>query len=249
MNNTTVTIFPKIDIHSHIIPLVDDGCENYFELDEAIKQVVDNKVKQIVCTPHFESIIDNNELYSNYEYVKNQLDKCDVKSYLGFEFKLNYKNISLLKQEILNNKYKNLKYLLVEFNRDESLTKKEAFMLIEEIMDLGYKVVLAHPEFYINYRDVKFIENLRKNGVIIQCDASSFIKDKTDKKSYKFVYKLLDKGLVNIVSSDYHDNTIRNYDNLNTAFYNVANRISLSCAKHLFYGNPKYIIDNFILPE
>lgn len=246
MSNTTLTIFPKVDIHSHLIPGVDDGCKDLNSFDEALRHIINNNVTEIVCTPHFDSIIGKDIVYSNFRYISSELEKHNIKAYLGFEFLLNYKNISLLKEEVFNNKYKNIKYILVEFIRDEKMNKNQAIDLINEIMDMGYKVVLAHPEFYINYRDIKFIEVLRENNVIIQCDATSFIKNKSDKQTYKFAYKLLDKGLVNIIASDYHDNEIRNYDNLNLSFYYIANRYGLNTAKHLFYDNPKYVIDNFI---
>ncbi len=246
MNNTTLTIFPKVDIHSHLIPAIDDGCPDLDTFNNALKQIINNNVKEIVCTPHFDSILNNDTVYTNFRYISSELSKNNIKSYLGFEILLNYKNLSLLKEEVFNNKYKNLKYMLVEFERDEKLSKAEAISLIDEVMDMGFKVVLAHPEFYINYRDVKFIENLRENDVIIQCDATSFIKKKSDKKAYKFARKLLDKGLVNIVASDYHENDKRNYDNLNLSFYNIAKRCGLPTAKHLFYDNPKYVLKTFM---
>lgn len=245
MKNTTITIYPKIDIHCHIIPNVDDGVQNIFEFDEALKQIINSNVKQIVCTPHFNSIIGNDALQSNFKTVQKELLKNGIKSYLSFEFKLNYDNISLLKQQLFKTN-KTIDYLLVEFNRDEFISKKDAYSLIEEVMDMGYKVVLAHPEFYINYYDIDFIAFLKDNDVIIQCDASSFIKGKCNKKVYKFAKKLLRNGLIDIISSDYHDPIIRNYDNLNICFDYIKRKYGLALANRLFYDNPKYLIDNFI---
>ena len=55
MNTITTTIWPKIDIHSHIIYDVDDGSKNFETTKEALKILKKNNVQKILCTPHFSS--------------------------------------------------------------------------------------------------------------------------------------------------------------------------------------------------
>lgn len=245
MNNTIATTYPKIDIHTHIVPGIDDGIKNITEFNDVLNQIINNGVRQIVCTPHFNSIVDDNNFIDKFNSIQELLSNSGIKSHLGFEFLLNYNNISILKEQLFKNgKISN--YLLVEFARNEEMNKNNANNLINEIMDMGYKVVLAHPEFYINYHDINFIKYLKDNDVIIQCDASSLIKNKTDKKIYKFAQKLLKNGLIDIIASDCHDTSCRNYDNLNTCYKYIREKYGIGYANLLFYDNPKYLIDNFI---
>lgn len=246
MNTTIATTYPKIDLHAHILPGIDDGIDNIEEFEKCLKQLKASNIKQVVCTPHFASIIDNNQVYEAYEMVKEKLYTEGIICHFGFEFKLNYNNLAILKEQILSNKFQDLKYLLVELERDEEYNKSHIYDLLSEVMDLGYKIVFAHPEFYRNYYDLKFIRCLKENNVIIQCDASSFVKEKTNKKVYNFAKKLLKYGFIDIIASDYHDSDIRNYDNMDIAFDLVARKYGPNYANLLFYDNPNYVIQNFI---
>ena len=42
-----------IDIHSHILPKIDDGAENINITLEMIKNAVNDGIEKIVATPHY----------------------------------------------------------------------------------------------------------------------------------------------------------------------------------------------------
>lgn len=241
MNTITTTTCHKIDIHSHLIYDVDDGSETIEQTIEALKQIKKYNIEKIICTPHFNSFETHKNIFSNFKFMYDGFKKHNIELYLGFELKLNYKNINTLKK--LNYKISN--YILVEFNRNENMNENDTIDLINELIDMGYIVILAHPEFYINYRKIKFIKKLRENNIIIQCDATSFIKKFTNYKSYKFVNKLLKNDLIDIIASDYHDNKIRNYDNFNKCYNIISKKYGFEIAENLFYNNPKIITDDY----
>ena len=87
----------------------------------------------------------------------------------------------------------------------------EIISSIESIMDLGYRVVLAHPEFYINYRKLDYIKRLKELGVILQLDAISVLKGKVSRKIYNFSKKLLKGNYIDVIASDNHCDSKRNY--------------------------------------
>ena len=109
---------------------------------------------------------------------------------------------------------------------------------------MGYKVILAHPEFYKNYRSIDFIKKLRDLDIVVQVDATSLIKG-ADLPTYRFSHKLLKKSLVDVVASDYHDNQKRSYECFDKAYHTVRNKYGLETANDLFYENPKIIVENF----
>lgn len=240
MNTITTTIWPKIDIHSHIIYGVDDGSQSFDMTKDALKAIKKNNIKKIMCTPHFSAYKNYKTIAETFAFMKKGFKSHDIDLYLGFEFKLTYENINILKEykiKTINN------YLLVEFNRCENMSEEQAIDMINELFDIGYKVILVHPEYYINYQKISFIKKLRSNDVVIQIDATSVIKKCCDKKTYKFAHKLLKNNLVDIVASDYHDNNIRSYETFEDAFNLIKKKYGINRANDLFYENPKIILD------
>lgn len=242
MNTITTTICPKIDIHSHIIYDVDDGSKDFETTKEALKNIKKYNIQKIVCTPHFEAFCNDSydKLINNFKFMKKGFKSHDVDIYLGFEFKLNYENIGILKSSNYTRKY-----ILVELDRHETLPSDVIIEMLGEVNDLGYKIIFAHPEFYKNYRKIKFIKQLRENDIIIQIDGTSLLKKYTNKKIYRFSKKLVKKGLVDIVASDYHDNKNRSYESFEMSYNFVKSKYGEELANELFYENPKIIIDSF----
>ncbi len=240
MNTIITTIWPKIDIHSHIIYDVDDGSKNFETTKEALKILKKNNVQKILCTPHFSSFKNYEKIAKTFLFMKKGFKMHNIDLYLGFEFKLTYENLNILKEnriKTINN------YLLVELSRNEDISEEQIIDMIDELFDIGYKVILVHPEFYINYRNLSFIKKLRENDVIIQIDATSILKGTKDKKVYNFAHLLLKNNLVDIVASDYHDNIIRSYDKFEDAFNLIKKKYNINMANELFYENPKIIVD------
>lgn len=238
MSTITTTICPKIDIHSHLIYGVDDGSNSLETTKEALNIIKEIGIKKIICTPHFEAH-KNKKTITNFNKLKTLFKKNDIELILGFEFKLNLKNINDLK----NIEY-NSNYILVELDRYENLPFEMIISLLNEIIDLGYKIILAHPEFYVNYRNIKYIKELKKENIIIQIDSTSLLKECTSFKIYRYANKLIKKGLVDIIASDYHENQIRSYTNFDKAYNFIKNKYSYEKANQLFYENPSIITEN-----
>lgn len=238
MSTITTTICPKIDMHSHLIYGVDDGSDSLETTKEALNSIKEIGIKKIICTPHFEAL-KNKKTITNFNKLKTLFKKNGIELILGFEFKLNLKNINDLKKI----KDKN-KYILVELDRYENLPFEIIMNLLNEIIDMGYKIILAHPEFYVNYRNIKYIKELKKENIIIQIDSTSLIKKTTSFKIYRYVNKLIKKGLVDIIASDYHDNHIRNYSCFNEAYNYIKNKYGTEKVNQLFYENPLIIVEN-----
>ncbi|MCK4552272.1 MAG: hypothetical protein KAU02_05080 [Tenericutes bacterium] len=222
-----------IDIHTHILPYVDDGSPDLQTSIDIIKSEINQGVTDIFVTPHYishrgymSSFEKNMPVFQELnEEVKRQ--GLNVKLYLGTEIYYNQKTL----KDLADNLVKPLgdsKYLLVEFS-----LYKETEDIPEAINNLtakGYIPVIAHPERYPYLDNINAYKYLKRMGAKIQINASSIIGD-YGRKIRKFVFSLISSDLVDFVASDVHSfRTSRLLD----AYNIISNKFSGEVANKLF---------------
>ena len=154
----------KCDIHSHILPGVDDGSGDISTSLAILRKMNDMGVERFVLTPHVSSGLYPNSaemLKLEFARLQSSLDadlKSNVQLRLGSEYMIDEDFLSI--EEKLC--YKN-KRILVEMSYSErSINLLDViFQLVED----GYEPVLAHPErytFYYGYKRPSAIEELEK---------------------------------------------------------------------------------------
>jgi protein-tyrosine phosphatase len=192
------------DIHSHILCGVDDGPEFFEQSLALLKAAVQNGVGKLIVTPHFyptiHSLSDHLKLTKGVFIQLNdyaQQNNIPISLLRGFEVRY-FKGISLIDSlDLLC--INNSKVLLLELPR-APITEK----VIDEILKIsyaGYIVVLAHLERYVKMSGFKMLKQLIIDGeVLVQCNASSFIKGKYQRAAYQ----LLKENLVDFIASDMH---------------------------------------------
>ena len=195
-----------IDIHTHIIPNVDDGSKNLETSINMIKHEIDIGVKEIICTPHhiysrYEKSID--EIKAQFKLLKDAVEKenLPIKLYLGQEICYTHREdiISMLKQGKLLT-LNNTNRVLLEF----SFTR-EPENLLEVMYNFnvnGYEVIIAHIERY-EWMTYDKVIALRNEGARIQINSDTIL-GYTSWKEKRFVKKLLKHNLVDYVASDTH---------------------------------------------
>lgn len=233
-----------IDLHSHILPELDDGAQS---MDEALMMLEDaykTGTEKIVATPHtfdtkYEvSIDDRNKTLALLQ--KKIIDNSIPITILpGFECHL----VDELSTELKNNKEYFInnagKYVLLELPHDFIPHSLDYFLFSASISD--YKVILAHPARNLELQNkIKLLSTLIEKGLIIQLTAGSFT-NLFGRKVRKISEKLLKKNLVHIIASDAHDPNIRNAT-LHEAYLRICKLTNQNHADKLFYYNPKKII-------
>ena len=194
------------DIHTHIIPNVDDGSPNLETSINMIKHELDIGVDTIICTPHhiyhrYEKTVE--EIKKQFELLKSEVEKLNlpVKLYLGQEICYTHREdiIKMLKEGKLLT-LNNTNRILLEF----SFTREP-----EDVLDViynfsvnGYEVIIAHIERY-EWMTLDKVKDLRKEGALIQINSNSYL-GLTTWKEKRFTKKLLKLGLVDYVASDTH---------------------------------------------
>lgn len=194
-----------IDIHSHLLPGIDDGAKSIDDTQFLIQSLSNMGVAKFITTPHtFAGIWDNTK--SGIEAV--------AKDTIGILHKNGFNNsIQAASEYLLDDHFVSL------FNSGEILTLKENYVLVEMsyinppihlydiIFDLqiaGYVPVLAHPERYSFYHK-KFDEykKLKNAGCLFQLNLLSAVGYYGGEVA-ETAKKLLNAGLINYVGSDVH---------------------------------------------
>lgn len=233
-----------IDIHSHLIFGVDDGAKTLEDSIKTINLLEKLNIKKVICTPHLchgdmEHI---KAIKENYLKVREIAKQKNIDLYLGSEILITSETANLLLKKRLRS-LDGKKYVLVEFKRNENMDEDKAIALLEDIIDIGYRPILAHPELYLNYRNIKFIKKLKEIGILLQLDASSILRKKTSRKVYKYSKKLLKNKLIDIIASDNHSNGKRNYLVMKEAYKVINKKFGKEYTDLLFSINPNEVLN------
>ena len=132
-----------LDIHTHILPNVDDGSKSLEESIELLRSEVNNGVTTVILTPHQNARIKTkNELIKRFLEFKKEIDFIDL--YLGSEIYY-YDDLiaDLVNDRVLT--INNSKYVLVEFS---TRTETNIADIVYEIVLKGFKPIIAHIERY-----------------------------------------------------------------------------------------------------
>lgn len=200
-----------IDIHSHLIPNVDDGAKSPEETIELIKEAREAGITDIILTPHY--IINSYEqnaetlilLKDKLQQIINS-ENIKVNLHIGMEVYITDNLVEILKQ----NKILTLagsKYLLMELPLNTNVQYLD--MVIFKLIEDNIIPIIAHPERYkFVQEDPSKVRELIKSGCLIQSNIGSIlgIYGKKAKKTIKY---LLKNDLINFIATDTHrKNTI-----------------------------------------
>jgi tyrosine-protein phosphatase YwqE len=197
------------DIHSHLIPGIDDGSSSIEQSLEMIKGLHSLGYRKLITTPHVMSDAFRNTpeiilggLEKLREAVKAEGIEIELEAaaeyYLDdtFSQKLDAGNLLTFGADE--------KYLLVE----TSYVAQPMGLndLIFQMLTKGYQPVLAHPERYQYFWDgdaLYNIQQLRDRGLKLQVNISSFV-GRNSKMAAQIVRSLCNEGLVDFIGSDLH---------------------------------------------
>lgn len=196
-----------IDIHSHILPGLDDGAGDWEQSCEMLKIAHEQGIKKIIATPHFmpgrrnaspETI--RNKAKRLQAYIEEQ--GYDMQVYTGNEIYYNGDVTEKLEcGSVLT--LADSSFILLEFSPMDDY--RYIYNSLAELVSEGYRPILAHAERYEAIsRDIKSrVEDLKKMGVLIQINASS-VEGKHGRQEKKTIKELLKNQLVDFIGTDAH---------------------------------------------
>ncbi|WP_374319654.1 tyrosine-protein phosphatase [Aquabacterium sp.] len=199
-----------IDIHTHLLPGVDDGPATIDEALALARALVQTGVTHAVVTPHVYPGQWNNtktSLQPHFERFEAALKALGIplSISLGGEVRLNDSVLDLLAQDELPTLgvYQGLKTLLLEL--PDGSIPLGSDKLVRHLLDRGYMPVLAHPER--NKAVMEKPERLRPfvdMGCAVQVTAASVIGE-FGTQAHKASMALLKQGWVSGIASDCHN--------------------------------------------
>ena len=228
-----------VDIHTHIIPYVDDGSDALEKSIALLTEEAEKGVTAVCLTPHlrkgqFEKTDD--EIRSAFEDFRAAAEKANapVKLFLGREIHI-YDGMTddFAKGKLIT--MGNGKCVLLEFPYDDYTDIDD---VCYETSLLGYTPVIAHIERYSYFRDIGKAERVKRAGAKIQVNARSIVNPLSG--GFNFVKKLLKEKLVDAVASDVH---YGRRNDLSEAYEKIADRDE-SYADKIFNEIPLRILSD-----
>jgi Capsular polysaccharide biosynthesis protein len=238
-----------VDIHSHIIPHIDDGAIDIKMSLDMLRLASQNGTIHIVATPHY---ITGETRYSP-GVITNMCEEIQKKAILeGISIKIHPGSEIYMCPELLELydsgdicTINNSLYILVEL----PLVGIPLYMndVLYELQLKGLKPIIAHPERNSNIiKDPDILLNLVQRGILAQANARS-IDGLYGKKIQKLVMKFIRRGLIYFIASDAHS-CKRRSPGLNNAFLHIERVFGKDIANRLFYENGLRVLENSIVP-
>ena len=194
----------KTDIHSHLIPGIDDGSPNMETTIALIKKMQDLGFEKIITSPHVMSDFYQNSseiILKGLADIRKELKVLNINMKIDAvaEYYIDYD----FEQKIGKEKFLTFgdNYILVELSFMQAPIN--LFDIIFKLQLEGYKVVLAHPERY-NYYTMEDYKEFITRGVILQINFLSLIGYYSPQVKKK-TESLIDADMVGLVGTDCHN--------------------------------------------
>ncbi len=228
-----------IDIHSHILYGVDDGCKTMDDAINMIKECIKSGITDLFFTPHYsyrrKYTVSYEEIEMKFDALKQEVSKnnLNINLYLGSEIDETSQIYNFLKNSTCHT-MNQTKYVLVDFGTRIADIDDICYELIVR----GYIPIIAHPERYTYIDDIDLMKKWKKTGALLQVNASSLFSNGIIKKQASL---LLKNKLVDFIASDTHQNN-KTIDFLSKAAHYIEQKFGKEEAIRLFVTNPQKML-------
>ncbi|WP_139956188.1 tyrosine-protein phosphatase [Flavicella sediminum] len=201
-------VFPIdfVDIHSHLLPGIDDGAKTIEDSISLISKMEEYGIRKFVTTPHVLGSVwpnSSDTILDKLDLVQEELEKRNMSHIqidAAAEYMLDEQFCELLKKrDLLTIREDSLLVEMSYFNAPVNL-----FEILFDIQLAGYNPILAHPERY-NFYHKKFdvYEKLKNAGCRFQLNILSLTGYYGDHVK-KAAEKLIELNMIDFVGTDTH---------------------------------------------
>jgi protein-tyrosine phosphatase len=238
-----------IDLHSHLLPGVDDGAPDLSTSLDMARMAVSDGIEVMACTPHFMPGLYDNEADDirtrvaalNQKLIEEEINLALV---VGCDAHIRPDFITCLRTNTLLRLHDS-RYVLFEPSHVTAPPRLDEFMF--NILMAGFVPILTHPErFRWIEGNYKIFQTLVESGVWMQVTAGS-LTGHFGKRAHYWGQKMLAEGLVHIIASDAHD-TSRRPPLMSEAFQVAVREVGLDEAHHLVLTRPQAVLED-LAPE
>jgi protein-tyrosine phosphatase len=237
-----------VDIHSHVLPGLDDGADTLEKSFEMVKLAAASGTTDLVATPHSNG---------QFEFDENRIDEAFralsalsaglINLYRGCDCHLSLRNLEDALAYPTKYTINRSRYLLVEL--PDFLGPSVVWEQLQALINARICPIITHPERNVSMQlDVKRLKQWVQGGCFVQVTAQSFL-GRFGSVARKAVESLMNADLVHFVASDAHD-CVHRPPELSKAYEHVSSRWGQKRARALFVDNPSATIaDEPIEPE
>jgi protein-tyrosine phosphatase len=199
-----------LDLHSHLMPGVDDGAADLDEARAGLTTMAEQGIRIIITTPHLRASQTHRseELYRYLQRLDTafaQLQELTASEFpqlrveRGVEMMLDVPSPMLIDERM---HLAGTRFVLVEF--PFMSIPPNSTLPLREVRSGGIIPIVAHPERYANMStNLDLIESWKDAGAFIQINSGSLI-GQYGSTAKKLVWEILEQGWADYMSSDYH---------------------------------------------
>lgn len=240
-----------IDLHSHILPNIDDGAKDLEMAAAMVKIAQQDGIEQMVATPHLfrgEYVYDDlNIINKELEELRKSLTEKSIKVNIlaGAEVHISHNLMDEIRKHRNSLVINNSSYMFVEFPTEHVFTGvKELFF---ELMSEGITPIIAHPERNSVFRrNPRLLYELIRMGGLAQANRGSFT-GLYGRHAQETVFFFLKKNLLHFCATDCHDLHASAPRLLETARI-IAEASGEKVALAMVRDNPKAVVDDRLIP-
>ncbi len=192
-----------VDMHSHVLPGIDDGAKTPEESVILIKRMMDLGIKKVIATPHIMADYYKNTaetIGASLALLKAELKKENID--IPVEAAAEHYFDETFEQRIDDGKLMIMGDNYVLFELSFISQPPNVLAVVQKLKEKGFKPIMAHPERY-PYMDIDQFYMLRSWGLNFQLNTIS-LTGYYGKESKKLAESLVDESMVDFISSDMH---------------------------------------------
>lgn len=199
-----------VDLHSHLVPGVDDGARIPEDVLEGIQRLVDRGVRRIITTPHLDGslTLDPTALARRLGEVDEaweEIQELVLGVHPEMEFRRAHEVLLDVPTPDLSDsrlRFPATDVVLVEWPR--LLIPPGTPRVLAGLRDQGVRPLIAHPERYRGFNaDLSLAEGWREEGAFLQMNYGSLV-GRYGPLAQRQAFHLLARGWVDCLASDFH---------------------------------------------
>ena len=236
-----------VDLHSHILPGLDDGAANMEESLAMAESAIADGITHVVATPH-----SSNEYHFDFAHVRELRDELQtkigdgLKIATGCDFHLDPENLESLRKNARQYCINQHDYLLLEFN--EFSIPPSMDQTLHELQLAGVQPVITHPERngILRARPERLKKWVRR-GCFAQVTGGA-LTGGFGAGCQQDALRWIGEGIIHFVASDAHNTRTRPL-RLQPAYDVVVDKFGQEKARALFQDNPLAAFEGRELPH
>ena len=235
-----------VDIHTHILPGIDDGARDWEDSYRMAAMAADSGVDTIVCSHH----ANIPRMYQNYNsrYLWDLFEEFEDRLYQGgFPLRIVRGMEIYCTEDVVEKIQRNMllpinrtDYYLVEFGFYEPLRFMEDTLYV--ILSLGKVPIIAHPERYIGLQEQpEALYDWMRHGVLSQVNRGS-LQGRFGPDPQLAAEQFMEHRLVTCIATDAHSPHSRTTD-MRGIYQQLSEQYSPETADRLLDRNPRRIVE------